>query len=51
MKLTEDELNCKNVKRILDKIYVWRMLKSEDRRIINKSNRPSNYLEVIEKDY
>ena len=40
-----------SVKRILDKIYICKMLKEEDRIIENKRNRSTDYREVIAEDY
>ena len=46
-----EELDYENVSRILDKIYICKMLKKEDRGIKQKSNRGSNVIEVVENDY
>ena len=40
-----------NVKRILDKIYMCKLLKEEDRRILHRSNRPSDYRAAIVDSY
>lgn len=40
-----------SITNILDKIYICKMLKSEDRMIKNKSKRSTDYREVINKDY
>ena len=40
-----------SVKKILDKIYICKMLKYEDHMIKNKSNRSAYYKEVIVEDY
>ncbi len=45
------EPNYSNVKEILDKIYVCRMLKTEDRNIKNKSKRSLDYEKVIANEY
>lgn len=50
--LTElEEPNYANVMNILEKISICRMLKSEDRRIKERSSRPFSEQEVIEKLY
>ncbi len=46
-----EDLSYENVSKILDKIYICKMLKEEDRKIIQKSDRPSNVIEVVEKIY
>ena len=46
-----DNLNYESVLKVLDKIYICKMLKEEDRKIIQKSDRPSNVIEVVEKIY
>ena len=40
-----------SVKKILDKIYICKMLKEEDRIIENKRNRSTDYREVVAEDY
>ena len=49
--LALDNPNYDNVKKILDKIYICRMLKEEDRDLANKYNRSTNINEVINNDY
>ena len=49
--LALDNPNYDNVKKILDKIYICRMLKEEDRDLENKYNRSTNINEVINNDY
>ena len=44
-------LNYENVSKVLNKIYICKMLKEEDRKIEQKSNRSSNIIYVIENDY
>lgn len=44
-------LNYENVSKVLNKIYICKMLKEEDRKIEQKSNRSSNVIYVIENDY
>lgn len=44
-------LNYENVSKVLNKIYICKMLKEEDRKIGQISNRSSNVIEVIENDY
>ena len=46
-----ETLNYENVSKVLDKIYICKMLKDEDRKINPKSDRPSNVVEVVEKIY
>ncbi len=46
-----ETLNYANVSKVLDKIYICKMLKEEDRNIKEKSNRASNIIEVVEKVY
>lgn len=46
-----ETLNYANVSKVLDKIYICKMLKEEDRNITEKSNRSSNIIEVVEKVY
>ena len=46
-----EKLDYKSIKVVLDKIYICKMLKAEDRGIANKYNRSSNYEEVIKEDY
>ena len=36
---------------LLDKIYICKMLKEEDRNIVAKRKRSSNIVEVVENDY
>ena len=45
------EYNYDSIEKILDKLYVCKMLKSEDRAIANKKNRSTDYREVIVFDY
>ena len=40
-----------SVKKILDKIYICKILKEEDYKIVNRSNRPSDYKQVLQSDY
>ena len=40
-----------SITNILDKMYICKMLKSEDRMIKNKSKRSTDYKEVIKRDY
>lgn len=40
-----------SIKKILDKIYICKMLKEEDHAIKNKKNRSTDYREVITDDY
>ncbi len=49
--LSLDSPNYDNVKKILDKIYICRMLKSEDRKLVNKYNRSTDINEVLKTDY
>ena len=49
--LNDDELNYENVDSILNKIYICRILKSEDRSIKNKYKRSSDIEEVIKNVY
>ena len=51
IKLKDDELDYEHVDSILSKIYICRILKSEDRKIKNKYNRSSNIDEVIRDVY
>ena len=57
IKMILDELfalenpNYENVKKILDKIYICRMLKKEDRDLENKYNRSTDINVVINTDY
>ena len=57
IKMIVDELvalkdpNYENVKSILDKLAVCRMLKTQDRKIIHKYNRSTNLCEVFKTDY
>lgn len=44
-------LNYENVSNVLNKIYICKMLKEEDRKIKQKSDRSSKVIEVIENDY
>ena len=44
-------LDYNSVEKVLDKIYICKMLKEEDRDIINKYRRSSDVKDVIEKDY
>ena len=46
-----DNPNYNNVHEILNKIYICRILKEEDRNIKSKSNRSTNIEEVIKQDY
>ena len=46
-----DNPDYENVKAILNKIYICRMLKKEDRGISNKYNRSTDINEVINSDY
>lgn len=46
-----EPLNYENVLKVLDKIYICKMLKEEDRNIKLKSNRPADIIEVVEKIY
>lgn len=46
-----ETLNYANVSKVLDKIYICKMLKEEDRNIKEKRNRSSNIIEVVEKVY
>ena len=43
--------NYSSITNILDKMYICKMLKSEDRMIKNKSKRSTDYRKVINKDY
>ena len=45
------EYNYASIGKILDKIYICKILKSEDHAIANKKNRPTDYREVIVFDY
>ena len=45
------EYDYASIERILDKIYICKILKSEDHAIANKKNRPTDYREVIVFDY
>ena len=42
-----NELTYENVERVLDNIHICRMLKTEDRRIEKKSNRPFDYEAIV----
>ena len=44
-------LDYVSVKNVLDKISICKLLKEEDRRIVNKSNRSIDYKEVFNTDY
>jgi len=46
-----EKLSYSNVEEVLDKIYICRMLKEEDRSIEEKSKRPFDVKEVIDKIY
>lgn len=46
-----DNVDKESVKSILNKIYICRILKEEDRTISSKYKRSTNVNEVIEKDY
>ena len=46
-----EKLNYENVSNVLNKIYICKMLKEEDRKIKQKSDRSSNVIEVVENDY
>lgn len=45
------ELNYENVLHILDKIRICKMLKEEDKEIVNRSNRSSDYKIAIAENY
>lgn len=45
------ELNYESVDKVLDKIYICKMLKEEDRKINKKYDRPASVIEVVEKIY
>lgn len=45
------ELDYESVGKVLDKIYICKMLKEEDRKIIQKHDRPASVIEVVEKIY
>ena len=45
------EYNYASIEKILDKLYICKMLKGEDRAIANKKNRSTDYCEVIVFDY
>lgn len=51
LKLDYDKIDVRNVTNILDKMYVCRMLKSEDRLLWPKRHRSINVEEVIEGPY
>ena len=46
-----EEITYENVSKILDKIYICKMLKEEDRQIKEKNDRPLSIIEVVEKIY
>lgn len=46
-----EKLSYKNVEEVLDKIYICRMLKEEDRSIEEKSKRPFDFKKVIDEIY
>ena len=49
--LSLQALDYCSVKKILDKIYICKLLKGEDHNIKQKNNRASNYKDVLYKDY
>ena len=49
--LSLDTYDYLSVKKVLDKIYICKLLKEEDYIIKNRSNRSSDYREVILSDY
>ena len=49
LKLTK--IDDESIKSVLDKIYICKMLKEEDRCIKNKNRRSLDYREVISEDY
>ncbi len=49
--LTLPNCDYDSVKKVLDKMYICKILKQEDRRIVRKSGRPTNYKEIINTDY
>ena len=49
--LSESELTYENIEKILKKIYLCKILKSEDRSIIHKFNRANNIEEILTSDY
>ena len=46
-----ETLSYENVSKVLDKIYICKMLKEEDRNINQKCERSSNIVDVVEKIY
>lgn len=44
-------INYESVKNVLDKIYICKVLKEEDRKIANKKSRSLDYREVLAFDY
>lgn len=49
--LSESDLTYENVEKILKKICLCKILKSEDRNIIHKFNRANNIEEILTSDY
>lgn len=45
------EINYSSVEEVLGKIYICRMLKEEDKKILNKSNRPLDYRQAKKENY
>lgn len=45
------DLTYADIRRALSKIYICKLLKEEDKKILHKSNRPSDYREALKRDY